>query len=225
MTRELYDLEGLVTDSYTTAVKAIYTVKTLQRIDGYSFASAMIQATSTSAMITISTPQELGNMSSAPLDGYFVINCPDPANSAVIYSTSDIGPWESVEVIQLRIDDKIPYLASKVTVRELPSEDDEDYWQNQVNFLILFRDVEFDVPQCFLSKSDSIPLTGNEVVFVETTVREYGDNLFFQPVPLEMLYTSATKPQVLVTVDGMPALCANLNCDFVYEETTSVIDS
>ena len=40
-----------------------------------------------------------------------------------------------------------------------------------------------------------------------------------------MLYTAATRPQVLVNVDGMPAACANLNCDYMYEETDALITS
>ena len=40
-----------------------------------------------------------------------------------------------------------------------------------------------------------------------------------------MLYTAATRPQVLVTVDGMPAACAHLNCDYMYVETDALITS
>ena len=40
-----------------------------------------------------------------------------------------------------------------------------------------------------------------------------------------MLYTAATRPQVLVTVDGMSAACAHLNCDYMYVETDALITS
>ena len=40
-----------------------------------------------------------------------------------------------------------------------------------------------------------------------------------------MLYTAATRPQVLVNVGGMPAACANLNCDYLYVDSTSQVTS
>lgn len=40
-----------------------------------------------------------------------------------------------------------------------------------------------------------------------------------------MLYTAATRPQVLVTVDGMSAACANLNCDYMYVDTDALVTS
>jgi len=47
----------------------------------------------------------------------------------------------------------------------------------------------------------------------------------FEPIPLEMLYTAATRPQVLVNVEGMPAACANNNCDYLYVDSTALITS
>ena len=40
-----------------------------------------------------------------------------------------------------------------------------------------------------------------------------------------MIYTAATRPQVLVTVEGMSAACANLNCDYLYVDSTSLVTS
>ena len=45
----------------------------------------------------------------------------------------------------------------------------------------------------------------------------------FEPVPLEMLYHDATKPQVLVKVDGIEGLCPNFNCDYLYKTAPSEI--
>lgn len=47
----------------------------------------------------------------------------------------------------------------------------------------------------------------------------------FEPVGLEFLYSDAQLPQVLVNVDGLPALCMNLNCDYKYVASTGVITS
>jgi hypothetical protein len=41
------------------------------------------------------------------------------------------------------------------------------------------------------------PLKGSpNLRMVSETIREYGSNLLFEPIPLEMLYTNADKPQV-----------------------------
>lgn len=45
----------------------------------------------------------------------------------------------------------------------------------------------------------------------------------FEPVGMEFLYTDATSPQVLVNIDGLPAVCPNLNCDFAYVQATALI--
>jgi hypothetical protein len=47
----------------------------------------------------------------------------------------------------------------------------------------------------------------------------------FEPIPLEFLSTNTQTPQVLVTVDGFAALCANLTCDYSYFTDGSVINS
>ena len=71
-----------------------------------------------------------------------------------------------------------------------------------------------------ISSSTTNPITGLSPTFASTTAVEGGTNLFFEPIPREMLYTSVTKPQVKLTIDGIEAACANVNCD--YEYTTSL---
>lgn len=41
-------------------------------------------------------------------------------------------------------------------------------------------------------------------------------NLFYEPIPFEMLNTFETKPQLIVNVDGKPAVCHNMTCSFEY---------
>lgn len=55
------------------------------------------------------------------------------------------------------------------------------------------------------------------------TIRTYGQNLMFEPVPLEMLYTDAQQPQVLIKVNGIEGVCPTLNCDYVYVDSTGVV--
>ena len=42
---------------------------------------------------------------------------------------------------------------------------------------------------------------------------------------MEMLFTSVTKPQVLMTIDDIEALCANADCDYEYVAPSSDISS
>jgi len=38
-----------------------------------------------------------------------------------------------------------------------------------------------------------------------------------------MLYTNEANPQVIVTVDSLPALCVSLACDYTYINPTGII--
>jgi hypothetical protein len=50
-------------------------------------------------------------------------------------------------------------------------------------------------------------------------------NLFYEPLPYEFLFTNETQPQVLVSVDGLEAVCASLKCGYTYIQPTSSISS
>ena len=54
-------------------------------------------------------------------------------------------------------------------------------------------------------------------------MREYGQNLFFEPIPLEFMRTDAYKPQVTVSVNGIDAVCPEFNCDYTYIDTDKII--
>jgi hypothetical protein len=47
----------------------------------------------------------------------------------------------------------------------------------------------------------------------------------FEPVHLEFLTSDAQSPQVLVIVDGIVALCADLNCDYEYVTSDAEVTS
>lgn len=87
--------------------------------------------------------------------------------------------------------------------------------------MLIFQDYHGDVPQCEIRSSESTPITGNDVIeFNSITYREYGKNLMFEPVPLEFLYTDASQPQVIISVNGIDGVCPEFNCDFLYIEPT-----
>lgn len=45
----------------------------------------------------------------------------------------------------------------------------------------------------------------------------------FEPVGLEFMYTNARSPQVMAKIDGLEALCTNVNCDYAYIDSPAVI--
>lgn len=47
----------------------------------------------------------------------------------------------------------------------------------------------------------------------------------FEPVPLEFLSSKTVNPQVLVVIDGIQALCANLTCNYSYFSDSSVVNT
>jgi hypothetical protein len=49
--------------------------------------------------------------------------------------------------------------------------------------------------------------------------------LFYDPVPFEMLKTYDTIPQIVVTVNDLPAMCHNITCGFNYTEPVGEITS
>jgi len=65
------------------------------------------------------------------------------------------------------------------------------YRENGVAFAVIFDGYHGDVPECTISSGVTNPMTGNNVVFSTETIRPYGSNLMFEPIPLSMLYTDA----------------------------------
>ena len=133
--------------------------------------------------------------------------------------------------IQSNIDEDIPWLRGRVTVHTwtdgtIYDEFRFSYRQNGVNIFLTFDGLHSDPPQCTILSDTASPMTignGGTLSYVGETTRNYGTGLMFEPVGLEFMYTDAQKPQVMVKVDGLEALCTDLNCDYAYVESTAVI--
>ena len=62
------------------------------------------------------------------------------------------------------------------------------------------------------------------MVITQSEISRYGGdtkNIFYDYIPFDYLYTDQTEPQVIVEVNGMPALCKNLNCGYSYQDSTA----
>ena len=76
----------------------------------------------------------------------------------------------------------------------------------------------------FVSGVDTL-LGGSNVTFYQNVSQEASDNLFYEPVPFDMLRTYETKPQIVVSVNGEPAVCHNMTCDYTYTEPVGEVTS
>lgn len=68
-------------------------------------------------------------------------------------------------------------------------------------------------------------LDGTDITFWAETIVPYSDNLWYESVPFEFIRTFEEKPQLIVTVDDVPAVCHNLTCDFTYIEPVGEVTS
>lgn len=219
VTKTDYDANGDVTTDKTLIVTAKYRVEVLKRLPGPSFASiSVLKDPANKSTITLVRPtDDGGQVGSEPLGGKFIVECPHPKNPAAILQSREfsIHSWEAGMEVDLGKD--IPFLNSMIYVRKINNKSGF-YVENFRKFSIEFIEFNRDMPQCSLKSSISDPITGNNVVLKSTTLHEYADSLFFEPIPSEMLFTPATKPQISVSVDGITAACANLNCDYLYAD-------
>jgi len=215
VTKTLYDAGDLITTDPLLAVKSVYEVTLLKRILGPSYSGAAILQDTIGATITLGMPKQ---DSTAPIQGNFIITCADDFGTS--YSTQELSYDYWTQGIDFHMQLEIPHLQSKIFVRNLF---DYQYRENGVAFAVVFSGYEGNVPECAISSGVTTPITGNNVVFATNVVREYGTNLMFEPVPLEMLYTDAQAPQVTVSVNGIDGVCPQFNCDYTYVSTTAMI--
>lgn len=67
------------------------------------------------------------------------------------------------------------------------------------------------------------PLIGVDVFTTQSIVVPFGESLVWEVIPFDYFYTRETQPQVIVSVDGMPALCTGFQCGYQYIDGTALI--
>jgi hypothetical protein len=91
------------------------------------------------------------------------------------------------------------------------------YKENSISFMLHFVGLDYEAPLCTIASGVDEPLVGNTDLHANVTnIRHFNETIFFEVVPLEFLLSDAQTPQVIVTIDGMEALCLDLNCDYQY---------
>lgn len=224
----MYDAADLETAIEGDAVKFIYTIRLIRRITGYSFTSGNAYPVGTiGATISIQGPYD-GNsgglMSSPPLSGSYILKCAD--SNGVIHSSPSISYNQWDDGMRIQIMQNMDYLRGRVRMYDTWSGVVEDGWkfsyrENGMSRTVIFDGFNENPPLCTLESDPLDPIVGQNVQFITEVIRPFGATLMFEPVGLEFLYSDAQVPQVLVDVDGVPALCLNDNCGYSYVASTT----
>jgi len=71
------------------------------------------------------------------------------------------------------------------------------------------------------------PLSFDEATdFMTSTIKPYnGATIVYNPMPYEMIKTQHTNPQIVMTVDSLPAACRKVDCDFLYADAAPEMTS
>jgi len=99
------------------------------------------------------------------------------------------------------------------------------YPDNGFRFQIHFIGGNENYGQFLVETGEADTLKGYNVTYFNRTVVNKHDNVFYEPIPFEMVKTYETKPQVIVNIDGEPAVCHSMACDFTYVDPVGEIST
>ena len=215
-------------DTTGSVLTTTYRIKRKEPIWNVSFGSFAIYTegtTEASTHISIKPPKDV-QQSDPPLDyngGKFTIMCPDAQGNEHFTQEMAMQGWEGS--VDARLHRDIPHFSPfKVLAKKPMRMGFADNQTGGTKILIHMLELEGEVPQCEIRNSSTEPLTIGNGKITKEKIRNYAESLWFDPVPLEMLYSPARKPQVLVKVNGLEALCPKRNCDFIYYDADDIPD-
>ena len=81
------------------------------------------------------------------------------------------------------------YLMDKLEVFEAST---TAYMENGRNIMVRFVGVNYQHGYLNILSDVISPLTGNNITISNSTIQPYSTNLFYEPIPFEMLYTYET---------------------------------
>lgn len=138
-----------------------------------------------------------------------------------MYTTQEMGITAQPQEIEFKLQRAIPYMNWAVSVyRPKGSYADEE---NGIKVAIFMEGIRREVPLCWIVPGNNNPYDEQYARTASERLRSFGKNLWFDPIPLEMLYTPAYTPQVRITVDGLDAVCPEENCGYTYTESVGSI--
>lgn len=209
--RTFLDAAGAVTLVAADAKKYVFDVTLTKLVTKMSMATSQVLRAKGKATITVELPDKV-QLSSTPFGGHYTIECTDP-KSSLKSNSGRLSAYSSATDIERSLY-KCAKLRDKLRVYHR-SGVYSDYSVG-VNYMVEFTGMSEEPPALKIVSDTDSPLTGNNIVVKSEVVVPFGTNLFYEPIPFEMIKTYETKPQVIVNVGDMPAVCKNLTCDFTY---------
>jgi hypothetical protein len=207
--RFTYNSSGNVTTNGTQWTKSVYNITLKKLISGKSNSNMIVTKTGTSATINIA-PSVV--VSGAPFGGKMRFKCLD-SRGYTSYS-QDVNYNAHEHTVKYAIMRGCAALNEKIDVWKARGA--FDYSQNGVGFYVRYSGKNNDPGQMVIESSNTTALTGDNLTFNSNTTIPYGNNVFYEPIPFEWLRTYENKPQIIVNVNGEPAVCHNMTCGYNY---------
>ena len=208
----MYNSSGNVTTNILQSVKNVYNITVLRSLAQASTNYVNFQKVTTKSTLQFLLPRS-AQLSNLPLKGSFVIQCilQDGITPAL---TADIGVKNSTGQIITAIGNACPNYKEKIELWDAPT---YGYYDDGRDFYIRFLGLNYDIPQMQIFASNLNPIIANGLNFGSSTQRPYDPTLImYEPLPFEFVHTNETQAQVLVSVNGLPAVCASNYCGYSY---------
>jgi len=212
VTLEMFDANDELTEDVALQVKRVYTITCDRLIPRVSTSNVLVAKQTTTSTFSVELPIDV-QQSSAPLSGKYRIKCID---SEGYESMSNLNPFfQNANWVALNTHIGCDMFYDRFEVWESI---EYGYKENGIGLIFTFQGVNEDVGQFEIVSDEDEPLSGDNMTMTFETIVPYSTNLFYNPIPFEMLRTYETTPQLIVSVNGLPAVCHNLTCDYSYVE-------
>lgn len=165
-------------------------------------------------------------LSSKPLKGNYHIKCPvDGVTTDLQTNAISVYSWANTvkNAINANGNACMQYYKDTISVTETY---EYPYRENGRGFYLYFHgiDATTNPPQFSIGNNTITEATNTpDATFGSFTLSETSTILQYDVIPYEWIHTIETKPQVLVTVGGLPAICVNLTCDYEYVDANVTV--
>jgi hypothetical protein len=221
---EMHDATGLVTVVQADYAETVYVITLHKLISGQS-ADAMQAVKDTSTSVIQFEMPDAVQLSAKPISGNMFIRCllQDQTFSDTRefkYTENEVWIAEIINQDCYQMNDKVNVKILKPLV----------YLANAMDLEIHFYGLNSDPAQYSIERAvvgaplSSDPALSGGPARTGTTTVPKSNNVFFHSIPFELLRTVETDQQVSMTVDGVPAACHNLNCQYNYVAAPGQVD-
>jgi hypothetical protein len=99
------------------------------------------------------------------------------------------------------------------------------YKENCFGYRVRFNGINEEQGQYSIASGVKKPLAGDidpakPLTYSQTETQKFGTTIMYEVIPFEMLKTFVDKPQVIMMVGDLPAVCDKVTCDYMYTTTT-----